>query len=131
MTEAMKIAERRAAVIEEPPTPEISEEESLDESSEEEEEDELPEMTEEMLNEVNNALKGQPTNEVLTEGFRLRLTRKDMATLQGLNWLNDEVRVLWSSGLEHQIQVVVFKSLECGFGSHGRNTCVPEQDTLL
>ncbi|XP_033640000.1 sentrin-specific protease 1-like isoform X1 [Asterias rubens] len=91
ITEDMKIAERRAAVIEEPPTPEISEEESLDESSEEEEEDELPEMTEEMLNEVNNALKGQPTNEVLTEGFRLRLTRKDMATLQGLNWLNDEI----------------------------------------
>lgn len=96
----MKIAERRAAVIEEPPTPEISEDEveSLEESSEEEEDEdeELPEMTEEMLNEVNNALRGQPSNEVLTEGFRLRLTRKDMTTLQGLNWLNDEVRTnLW------------------------------------
>ncbi len=100
ITEDMKLEERRAVVIKEPPTPEISEDEveSLEDSSEEVEDldEELPEMTEEMLNEVNNALRGQPTNEVLTQGFRLQLTRKDMATLQGLNWLNDEVRTnLW------------------------------------
>ena len=102
----MKIAERRAAVIEEPPTPEVSEEEEDDEEESEEEEseeeeleevedeEELPEITREMINDINNALRGQPSNEVLTERFRIRLTRKDMNTLQGLNWLNDEVRIV-------------------------------------
>ena len=40
---------------------------------------------------VNNALRPHPGGEVLSEGFRLQITRSDMATLAGLNWLNDEV----------------------------------------
>ena len=40
---------------------------------------------------INKALRGQPAGEVLVEGYRLQITRGDIATLAGLNWLNDEV----------------------------------------
>lgn len=39
---------------------------------------------------VDNALRPHPGGEVLSEAFRLQITRKDIATLAGLNWLNDE-----------------------------------------
>lgn len=43
--------------------------------------------------EVNRALmKGGSPHEVLSEGFGLSLTRKDLQTLSSLNWLNDEVK---------------------------------------
>lgn len=45
----------------------------------------------EMETEVSRALKGGNCHEVLTEGFGLSLTRKDLQTLSNLNWLNDEV----------------------------------------
>lgn len=45
----------------------------------------------EMEAEVNRALKGGNCHEVLSEGFGLSLTRKDLQTLSNLNWLNDEV----------------------------------------
>lgn len=41
--------------------------------------------------EVSNALRGGSSHDVLSEGFGLRLTRKDLQTLSNLNWLNDEV----------------------------------------
>ncbi|TRY54301.1 hypothetical protein DNTS_021281 [Danionella cerebrum] len=55
------------------------------------EEPEFPELTEEMQNAVNRALRGGSQDEVLSEGFRLTITRKDLQTLSHLNWLNDEV----------------------------------------
>ncbi|KAI4824050.1 hypothetical protein KUCAC02_012593 [Chaenocephalus aceratus] len=55
-----------------------------------EEKPEFPELTEEMDDEVNGALDGAHY-EVLSEGFGLSLTRKDLQTLSDLNWLNDEV----------------------------------------
>ncbi|XP_029053378.2 sentrin-specific protease 1-like [Osmia bicornis bicornis] len=55
------------------------------------EESELPTLTEEMLQEVKHALIPRPPDEVLVEGFGLRITRKDIYTLADLNWLNDEV----------------------------------------
>lgn len=58
---------------------------------EEPEEPPLPKLTDEMLREVKNALVHSPADEVLAEGFGLRITRKDLHTLAGLNWLNDEV----------------------------------------
>lgn len=58
---------------------------------EEPEEPALPVLTDEMLQEVRNALIPCPHDEVLAEGFGLRITRKDIHTLAGLNWLNDEV----------------------------------------
>ena len=49
------------------------------------------ELTDAMQREINMALDGGPPMQVLAEGFRLQLTRADLATLRGLNWLNDEV----------------------------------------
>ncbi|CAG9771880.1 unnamed protein product [Ceutorhynchus assimilis] len=54
------------------------------------EEDELPELTDEHLSMVSRAHRGDP-NEVLVNKFNLRVTRRDLMTLAGLNWLNDEV----------------------------------------
>lgn len=56
-----------------------------------EEKPEFPELTEEMEAEVNKVLRGGSSHEVLSEGFGLSLTRKDLQTLSNLNWLNDEV----------------------------------------
>ncbi|KAM6977103.1 sentrin-specific protease 1 [Aplochiton taeniatus] len=56
-----------------------------------EEKPEFPELTEAMENEVNRAFRGGSPDEVLSEGFRLTITRKDLQTLSSLNWLNDEV----------------------------------------
>lgn len=58
---------------------------------EEPEEPPLPKLADEMLREIKNALVPCPQDEVLAEGFGLRITRKDLHTLAGLNWLNDEV----------------------------------------
>ncbi|XP_078111148.1 sentrin-specific protease 1 [Sander vitreus] len=55
-----------------------------------EEKPEFPELTEEMEAEVNRGLR-RGNHEVLSEGFGLSLTRKDLQTLSNLNWLNDEV----------------------------------------
>ncbi|XP_043480079.1 sentrin-specific protease-like isoform X1 [Leptopilina heterotoma] len=54
-------------------------------------EEPLPTLTDGMLHEVKNALAPRSSNDVLAEGFGLRITRKDIQTLAGLNWLNDEV----------------------------------------
>ncbi|KAG9340234.1 hypothetical protein JZ751_021674 [Albula glossodonta] len=55
------------------------------------EEPEFPELTEAMQEQVSRALSGDGADEVLSEGFRLTITRKDIQTLSKLNWLNDEV----------------------------------------
>ncbi|XP_047662889.1 sentrin-specific protease 1 isoform X2 [Tachysurus fulvidraco] len=55
------------------------------------EEQEFPELTEAMENAVSLALRGGSQDDVLSEGFRLIITRKDLQTLSSLNWLNDEV----------------------------------------
>ncbi|XP_018324219.1 ubiquitin-like-specific protease ESD4 [Agrilus planipennis] len=56
------------------------------------EEASLPQLTEEQEKIVANALnpRGNP-NEVLAQKFSLSITRRDLLTLSGLNWLNDEV----------------------------------------
>ena len=53
--------------------------------------DEFPALTEEEEAIVSKALVPRPPQQMLTEGFKLQLTRADFATLGGLNWLNDEV----------------------------------------
>ncbi|XP_068454762.1 sentrin-specific protease 1 [Clinocottus analis] len=62
----------------------------IEELKSSEEKPEFPELTEEMEAEVNRVLRGS-NHEVLSEGFGLSLTRKDLQTLSNLNWLNDEV----------------------------------------
>lgn len=56
-----------------------------------EEKPEFPELTDDMEVEINRVLRGSNPHEVLSEGFGLSLTRKDLQTLSNLNWLNDEV----------------------------------------
>ncbi|XP_072280877.1 sentrin-specific protease 1 [Pyxicephalus adspersus] len=55
------------------------------------EEPEFPELTQEMEKEIRYALFGGSQDQVLSEGFRLTITRKDIMTLHKTNWLNDEV----------------------------------------
>ncbi|XP_004863156.1 sentrin-specific protease 1 isoform X2 [Heterocephalus glaber] len=54
-------------------------------------EDEFPEITEEMEKEIKNVFRNGNQDEVLSEAFRLTITRKDIQTLNHLNWLNDEI----------------------------------------
>uniref|UniRef100_A0A8C6MHS0 SUMO specific peptidase 1 n=1 Tax=Nothobranchius furzeri TaxID=105023 RepID=A0A8C6MHS0_NOTFU len=77
----------RVPLVDEVPLPlVIEEQEALEEKPE------FPELTEEMEAEVDKALmKGGSPHEILSEGFGLSLTRKDLQTLSSLNWLNDEV----------------------------------------
>lgn len=44
-----------------------------------------------MLAVINDLLRPQPSEEVLVEGYKLQIRRRDMESLAGLNWLNDEV----------------------------------------
>ncbi|XP_077453446.1 sentrin-specific protease 1 [Stigmatopora argus] len=52
---------------------------------------EFPILTEEMEAQVDKVLRRGSPDEVFSEGFGLSLTRKDLQTLSGLSWLNDEV----------------------------------------
>lgn len=45
----------------------------------------------EMEKEIKSVFRGGNQDEVLSEAFRLTITRKDIQTLNNLNWLNDEV----------------------------------------
>ncbi|NWY71165.1 SENP1 protease, partial [Erithacus rubecula] len=54
-------------------------------------EEEFPEITEEMEKEIKSLFRGGNQDEVLSEAFRLTITRKDIQTLNNLNWLNDEI----------------------------------------
>ena len=47
----------------------------------------------EMAAEVSRALAQRDPNLVLSSAFKLRITQRDLATLQETSWLNDEVRV--------------------------------------
>ncbi|XP_051877737.1 sentrin-specific protease 2-like isoform X2 [Pristis pectinata] len=51
----------------------------------------LPRFTEKMVEEVRKALDYGEPDEVLSTGFKLKITRKDISTLCNYNWLNDEV----------------------------------------
>lgn len=51
----------------------------------------LPKLTPKMEVAIDRALRPTPADEVIATGFKLTVTRKDMETLAGLNWLNDEV----------------------------------------
>lgn len=53
------------------------------------------ELTSEMMEKIEDALRPIPPGEVLVDAFKLQITRRDMETLAGLNWLNDEVSVVF------------------------------------
>ncbi|CAB3237686.1 unnamed protein product [Arctia plantaginis] len=52
---------------------------------------ELPPLTPEQEKLVNRALGPGPPGQLLVEKFNLRIHRRDLQTLSGLNWLNDEI----------------------------------------
>ena len=54
-----------------------------------EEPTELPEITEQMEVVIRNTERSR--NQVLVEAFKIQITGKDIRTLRGLNWLDDEV----------------------------------------
>ena len=69
------------------------EEPEVDESEEDEEEEEeaaLPEMTDEMEAKISQYLSASPSQK-LVDAYNIPITRKDLDTLRGLNWLNDEI----------------------------------------
>lgn len=78
---------------------EEDEEESHDEEEEDQDEgpSQFPEFTPEMNKLIDAALVPSPPNEVLSQGPTGQICRKDMETLKGLNWLNDEVFNLFLS----------------------------------
>lgn len=53
--------------------------------------EDIPRLTKEMAVEVNGALAQSDPNLVLSAAFKLRITQRDLATLQEGGWLNDEV----------------------------------------
>lgn len=52
---------------------------------------ERPELTPKILIQINEALRPYPSDEALVDIDGVSLLRKDFQTLQGLNWLNDEI----------------------------------------
>lgn len=71
--------------------------------------------------EIDAALVPVPKSEVLVNRFNLKITRRDVQTLMGLNWLNDQVR--------HQICLSMYLML-CPFISllalsHNSLNCLP------
>ena len=52
---------------------------------------ELIELEEDQLARIENALVSSPPDEVLVSAFSISVTRRDISTLKGLNWLNDEI----------------------------------------
>ena len=80
---------------------EEEEEEDDDVIIEEPQRDDWPELSDEQEEMVDRAFNCRNPSQVLAEGFRLQITARDIATLQGTNWLNDEVRTdLYQVGAE-------------------------------
>lgn len=63
----------------------------LEQELEVEEENDFPDLQEEHNHQIDNALINSPQEEVLVNAFNISICRKDIQTLKGLNWLNDEV----------------------------------------
>ncbi|XP_023579389.1 sentrin-specific protease 1 isoform X2 [Octodon degus] len=79
-------------------------------------EDDFPEITEEMEKEIKNVFRNGNQDEVLSEAFRLTITRKDIQTLNHLNWLNDEI-------INFYMNMLMERSKEKGLPSvHAFNT---------
>ncbi|KAK6636265.1 hypothetical protein RUM43_009924 [Polyplax serrata] len=51
----------------------------------------LPDLSKEQELKISSILVPTPAGEVLVEKFGLQIKRRDLQTLKGLNWLNDEV----------------------------------------
>lgn len=63
-----------------------------------------------MAAEVSGALAQSDPNLVLSAAFKLRITQRDLATLQEGGWLNDEVRS--SMSLQYNQSVLKMNGLK-------------------
>ncbi|KAK7790602.1 hypothetical protein R5R35_012561 [Gryllus longicercus] len=88
---------------------EISEEE---EDSEDDLEESLPEITREMQVVVQMAFTSKP-NEVLVNAFNLTVHGKDIQTLKGNNWLNDQVINFYMSLITERGKLGSYPSVYC------------------
>ncbi|TNN21648.1 Sentrin-specific protease 2 [Liparis tanakae] len=61
--------------------------------------EDTPRLTKEMAAEVSCALAHGDPNRVLSAAFKLRITQRDLATLQEGGWINDEAGTRESEGL--------------------------------
>ncbi|KAJ8003708.1 hypothetical protein DPEC_G00151120 [Dallia pectoralis] len=66
-------------------------------------------LTQEMAVEVSRALSQRDPNLVLSSAFKLRITQRDLATLQEGSWLNDEV-------INFYLSLVMARSTSAGCG---------------
>uniref|UniRef100_A0A803TIK7 SUMO specific peptidase 1 n=1 Tax=Anolis carolinensis TaxID=28377 RepID=A0A803TIK7_ANOCA len=70
----------------------------------------------EMDREIKSVLRSGNQDEVLSEAFRLTITRKDIQTLNNLNWLNDEI-------INFYMNMLMERSKQKGFPTvHAFNT---------
>eukprot|EP00092_Neocalanus_flemingeri_P032787 GFUD01035660.1.p1 GENE.GFUD01035660.1~~GFUD01035660.1.p1 ORF type:complete len:633 (-),score=244.13 GFUD01035660.1:234-2132(-) len=67
----------------------LPEAECEDEVEDEDQPTELPELTEDMMAVIRRAERSR--GEVLVNAHKIQITVKDIGTLRGLNWLNDEI----------------------------------------
>ncbi|XP_044535203.1 sentrin-specific protease 1 [Gracilinanus agilis] len=94
----------------------ITPEEEKEPSKVTDSEEEFPEITEEMEKEIKNVFRNGNQDEILSEAFRLTITRKDIQTLNNLNWLNDEI-------INFYMNMIMERSKEKGMPSvHAFNT---------
>lgn len=74
---------------------------------EEDEEDEFPALTPQQQQIVNYGLHGPRGEQIITK-FNMTITRNDLNTLDGLNWLNDEVINFYMELIKHRSEQVDF-----------------------
>lgn len=56
----------------------------------------LPHLTDEMELIIEGAMRPHPDSEILCDAFNLTITRRDINSLAGLNWLNDQVKLYFA-----------------------------------
>uniref|UniRef100_A0A8C6Q7L4 SUMO specific peptidase 2 n=1 Tax=Nothobranchius furzeri TaxID=105023 RepID=A0A8C6Q7L4_NOTFU len=97
--------------------------------------EDVPRLTKEMAAEISEALAQSDPSLVLSAAFKLRITQRDLATLQEGGWLNDEVINFYlslimerSSGKAAQLKVYSFSTFFFpklrGGGQPGGHTAV-------
>ncbi|CAL8068415.1 unnamed protein product [Calicophoron daubneyi] len=64
----------------------------------------LPVLTESQVAQIDAALRSGPPDAVLVENFRLSVTRRELTTLTGSNWLSDMVINFYMQLLYHRSQ---------------------------
>ncbi|XP_071354524.1 sentrin-specific protease 2 [Trachinotus anak] len=86
-----EVATRLNLVDRETPAVSLSETHSVHTAHTRHSDEDIPRLTKEMAAEVSGALAQSDPNLVLSAAFKLRITQRDLATLQEGGWLNDEV----------------------------------------